>query len=213
MNVMMRTRKQSQGFTLIEVLLAMGITAFVAVLAYSALSASITSSDIHERKAQQLADVQLALTFLERDIRHAAQRSIIDEYGDNVPAMTGGEQDDYLLRLTRRGWDNPTELRRGELQRVRYQIEDEALWRESWLVLDRTSEDEGLQRAMLLDNVIEMRLRFLEGSASSATTPASAGEWRDDWVGAGDRLPLAVELELDIENFGQVKRVFSVIAL
>ena len=44
------------GFTLIEVMLAMLITAFVAMLAYSGLSTSIVAAEGHEEQAQQIAD-------------------------------------------------------------------------------------------------------------------------------------------------------------
>lgn len=204
--------KKITGFTLIEVLLAMAITAFIAVLAYSALSASIASSEVHGRKAQQLADVQLALTFLERDIRHAVSRGIRDEYGDQQSALSGGALEEFALQLTRRGWDNPTDIRRGELQRVRYQLEGEALWRESWLVLDRISEDEGLQRAMLIDSVTDFSLRFLGSTGAGGSSSGLTEEWLESWTVNGDSLPRAIEIDISIKNFGQVVRVFSLAA-
>jgi general secretion pathway protein J len=139
----MAANKPIAGFTLIEVLLAMGITTFVALLAYSGLSASITAAESQQLQAQQIVDIQLPLTVLERDIRNAVARPIRDEYDDRVEALMGGAFNDYLLVLTRRGWDNPRELSRGELQRVRYQLLDDVLWRESWSVLDRVSEEAG----------------------------------------------------------------------
>ena len=210
---MIAKQNKLTGFTLIEVLLAMAITAFIAVLAYSALSASITSSEVHSRKAQQLVDVQLALTFLERDIRHAVGRGVRDEYGDLQPALSGGALEDFVLQLTRRGWDNPSDVRRGELQRLRYQLEDQSLWRESWLVLDRVSEDDGLQRALLIANVTDFSLRFLgEAAAGSAFNKSLSGQWSESWSVSDDSLPLAIEINLDIENFGRVTRVFAITA-
>lgn len=203
---------QTAGFTLIEVLLAMAITAFIAMLSYSALSASIASSEVHGRKAQQLADVQLALSFLERDIRHAVSRGIRDEYGDQQPAMSGGAFEDFILQLTRRGWDNPSGARRGQLQRLRYQLEGESLWRESWPVLDRMSEDEGLQRALLIDNVTDLSLRFLAKSTVSGSASSLIDGWSESWLVRNDSLPLAIEIDITIKHFGQVKRIFSLVS-
>jgi len=100
----MAANKPIAGFTLIEVLLAMGITTFVALLAYSGLSASITAAESQQLQAQQIVDIQLPLTVLERDIRNAVARPIRDEYDDRVEALVGGAFNDYLLVLTRRGW-------------------------------------------------------------------------------------------------------------
>ena len=68
------------GFTLVEVLLAMAITAFVGLLAYNGLSTSMTASEVHSEQAKQIGDIQLPLTVIERDIRNAVVRPVRDEY-------------------------------------------------------------------------------------------------------------------------------------
>ncbi|MCP3908221.1 MAG: type II secretion system minor pseudopilin GspJ [Oceanicoccus sp.] len=199
----------SAGFTLIEVMLAMLITAFVAMLAYSGLSTSIIAAEGHEEQAQQIADIQLPLTILERDIRNAVARPINNEYGDVEAALVGGALSDYPLSLTRRGWHNPRELPRGELQRVRYVLEDDELWRESWSVLDRNSEYGGQQRTLVLKGVINLELAFLNGNSAGASSSVLGGEWVDIWDDP-DNLPLAVDIKFELENFGEVRRVFSI---
>ncbi len=202
-------RFHCQGFTLIEVMLAMAITAFVALLAYNGLSVSITAGEQHEKQAKKLADIQLPLTIVERDIRHAVDRPIRDEYGDPVAAMTGGAVDNYLLRLTRRGWDNPRGLRRGELQRVRYVLEDETLWRESWSVLDRVTEEDSQQRTLLMKAVLNVELAFLDPKAINASDSPLGGEWVDTWD-EQEYLPLAVQIKFELEGFGEIRRVYSI---
>lgn len=200
---------RQQGFTLLEVILAMAITAFIAILAYNALTVAINTSEQHEKKAQQLLAIQQALTVLARDIENSVPRAIIDEYGDAQPALMGGNLLDYPLQLTRRGWTNPLEQPRGELQRVRYSVIEQQLWRESWPVLDRLSEDEGLQRVMLIDDIEELKLAFLKPDSSSANT-ALGGEWVDEWNSFGLR-PIAIDVELQLETFGRVRRVFEIL--
>lgn len=201
--------RSALGFTLVEVMLAIAITAFVALLAYNGLSAAITAGERHQQQTQRLAAIQLPLTVMERDIRHAVSRPIRDEYSETRAAFSGGALNDYLLILTRRGWDNPRGLPRGELQRVRYVLENEELWRESWSVLDRMNEEDSQQRTLLLEQVLNVELAFLDTQSSGASASPLGGEWVDDWE-VEDRLPRAVEIRLEIEGFGEIKRVFSI---
>ena len=190
----------------------MGITTFVALLAYSGLSASITAAESQQLQAQQIVDIQLPLTVLERDIRNAVARPIRDEYDDRVEALVGGAFNDYLLVLTRRGWDNPRELSRGELQRVRYQLLDDVLWRESWSVLDRVSEEAGQQRTRLLQGVSDIEIAFLDSASSGASRSPLGGEWLDEWD-MPQRLPTAIKIQFEVEGFGEVARVISIPSL
>lgn len=202
--------EQSAGFTLIEVMLAMLITAFVAMLAYSALSTSIIAVEVQEEQAQQIADIQLPLTILERDIRNATARPINNEYDEVEGALIGGALNDSPLMLTRRGWHNPRELPRGELQRVRYVLEDDELWRESWSVLDRKSEYQGRQRSLILTGVINLELAFLNAGSVNASSSPLGGEWVQNWDDV-ESLPLAVDIKFELENFGEVRRVISIV--
>ncbi|WP_101757511.1 type II secretion system minor pseudopilin GspJ [Oceanicoccus sp. KOV_DT_Chl] len=199
----------SHGFTLVEVLLAMVITSLIALLAYSGLSTSINAAEVHEKQARQIAEIQLPLTVIERDIRHAVARSIKDEYGDTQAPLKGGAFNDYPLILTRSGWDNPRQLPRSDLQRVRYYLQGDELWRESWSVLDRLSEADGQQRTLLLKSVENLQLAFLDSGSSSSQVSPIGGEWVDEWDNPST-LPRAIEIKLELENFGEVRRVYSI---
>ena len=206
-----RSPKATQGFTLVEVLLAMTITTFIALLAYSGLNTATTAANRHELQAQAMVDIQLPLSIIERDIRHAIPRTITDEYNDLAPAMSGGQLNDYLLVLTRNGWDNPRELLRSELQRIRYQFEDGQLWRESWAVLDRVDSQTSFRRTLLLEKVEVIELRFLDGNSAGAGSSPIGGEWIDSWnKDLPEALPLAIEISVEIESLGEVRRVFSI---
>lgn len=202
---------RAYGFTLVEVLLAMSITAFIALLAYSGLTTAMTAAQRHEQQVQALAAIQLPLTVFERDIRQAVPRPVRDEYNEVIAAMSGGELNDYVLVLTRSGWDNPQLLLRSELQRVRYQLEGRQLWRESWSLLDRVDEEAGKRRTLLLDNVNALRLEFLDPNSAGASVSPLGGEWVEEWNKPNpDLLPLAVSITLELDGFGEVKRVYSV---
>lgn len=200
----------SLGFTLVEVMLAMAITAFVAVLAYQGISTAITAAEQQEQQAGRLADVQRALILLARDIEHSIPRSITDAYGERQPAMLGGVLYGDTLTLSRRGWINPQGQRRSELQRVRYVLEDQQLWRENYLVMDRVSEEEDLQRVLLINDVTAFDVTFLQSTAVNAGP--LGGEWVNSWGWeASDSLPLAVTVRLTITGVGDIERVLEVL--
>jgi len=208
-------RRAQLGFTLIEVLLAMAIMGFVAVVAYTGLSTAITAAEVNETHATRLAEIQIAITLLERDVRHTTPRAVVDEYGNIQGALLGGVFAQYPLQLTRIGWDNPRNLRRGEIQRVRYYLEDNELWRQSWAVLDQINEQESEQLVMLIDEVEDFRVRFLSrrSSGGGANAGSVTGEWVEEWnSGSGNQMPQAVEFVVDIESFGEVRRVIEIVS-
>jgi general secretion pathway protein J len=202
---------KASGFTLIEVMLAISITAFIAGMAYQGLSAATTAARSHEQQVRLLSDIQLPLTVIERDVRHVVRRSIRDEFDSTRGGLMGGNFSDYPLELTRRGWDNPRNLPRGELQRVRYVLENDELWRESWSVLDRMTEEDGQRRTLLLKGVTELKIAFLNPNGTNAQQSELGGEWIEEWEDPL-QVPFALDITIDVERFGQVRRVFSIVS-
>jgi general secretion pathway protein J len=211
------------GFTLLEVLLAMAITALVAVMAYAGLNTAITAADRHGEQARRLGSLQTTMTWFGRDVRSAVDRGI-DSADEREPALWGGENPalerasrgesrDNLLVLTRVGWDNPRGLRRGAIQRVRYRLDaDNTLWRDHWLVLDRIDDEENLQSVKLLAGVKAATVSFLDGQSGDSQLAELGGEWMPGWpMSQRDTLlPLAVKLELDVDGIGAVTRIVGV---
>ncbi len=208
----------ARGFTLLEVLLAMAITALVAVMGYAGLSAAISAAERHGEMVQRLGDVQTAVGWIVRDLRQSVKRPVTDARDNLRPAMIGSSDDsEQLLELTRSGWDNPRGQRRSALQRVHYRLDaDGNLWRDHWLVLDRIDDEDRLQQVKLLTGVLGFRVQFLGRSAENADTGANSkplgGDWVEEWpVSKSDMetLPLAVQFDIDIEGIGVIHRVVS----
>lgn len=65
-----------KGFTLLEVLVAMAITLFVTVIAYTSLTAAINGAEGARDAAEDLAMLQAGLGLLERDARHPMQLNL-----------------------------------------------------------------------------------------------------------------------------------------
>jgi general secretion pathway protein J len=204
------SKRAVQGFTLLEVLLAMAITGMVAVMAYSGLSIATSAAERHGETVRRLGELQTGVGWLVRDLRQAVNRPVLDAGDELQPAILGTELQDQLLELTHTGWDNPRGQRRSAVQRVRYRLDpDGNLWRDNWLALDRIDDEEQLQEVKLLTGVTRFKLQFLKRQGEQVSSSPLGGEWVDTWPETkGDAaLPMAVQFDLDIEGIGTVHRV------
>jgi general secretion pathway protein J len=67
---------KSKGFTLIEMIIAISIFAIIAVAGYSSLTNFIKSSKAIEKSMENLEELQLFLTFVERDFSQVFSQEI-----------------------------------------------------------------------------------------------------------------------------------------
>ncbi len=216
--MVVKVKKTAGGFTLIEVLIALAITAFVAAIAYASLSAVISGVESTRQVALRTYELDRAFMIISRDLRQFSHRPIRDEFGQWEPAMAGGPLARFLLSFTRSGWHNPNKHPRSHLQRINYLLEDEALWRESYSVLDRVGDSKP-QKVKLLDGVEDMTIGFL-GSLSMVEMSndgrnLDSGNWPENWVldtsnpGADLAPPVAVEIRLQLDDWGELRRLYE----
>ena len=211
-------REQAAGFTLVEVLIALAITAFVSVIAYTSLSTVMTGVESLRENTDRIYAINRAFMILSRDLRQIAPRSVRDEFDEREPALVGGELARFNLSFTRAGWHNPLGHPRSTLQRVNYRLEDEALWRDSYPVLDRAADTEA-QSVRLLDGVEELHLGFLGTldalQKKTGKTSIDTSNWQENWVpdtgapGAELPLPVALEITVRLKGWGEIRRVYA----
>ena len=212
----MGVRHVSAGFTLVEVLVAMAITALISVVAYGALSSALSGAESLRSAMVRSQDINQTLALLSRDIRQVVNRPISDEFDQRAPALSGGELSRYPLTLTRAGWHNSTGAPRSTLQRVSWWIEDDVLWRAHFPVLDRTPGTEAIETAMLED-VERFEVRFLptiNDMKSDRDDVIDDRNWRENWVldvsqpGLELPTPAAIEIVLQLARLGEVRRLY-----
>jgi len=110
-----------------------------------------------------------------------------------------------LVSFTRAGWANPAGIQRPALERVAYRLENGVLLRMHWPVLDATETSVPLRRD-LLDHVKSVTFRFM----------TDARQWTDQWPPLGStsgalRLrPFAIEVTLELEDWGRIVRIIEV---
>ncbi len=200
-------RRRSNGFTLIEVLVAVAIFGVLTTLSVMTISETLSSVELLSDRMDRLQAVQRTMRFLGGDLMQAVPRPVRDELGEGlVPAMRTGFGSIFALELTHGGWSNPAGLPRGTLQRSAYRLQDGELIRYHWTVLDRTFANEPIE-TVLLDDVESLLFRYLQAN----------GEWIEQWPPlavqgpASYRLrPRAVEVVLTLQDEGEIRRVLEV---
>ena len=211
-------RRATAGFTLVEVLIALGITAFVSVIAYTSLSAVLSGAERLRENTDRSYEINRAFMILSRDLRQFVDRPVRDEFGEREPGLTGGLLARFPLSFTRTGWHNPNGYPRSNLQRVNYRLEDDALWRDSYTVLDRAASTEPTS-VLLLAGVDEIQLRFLAGldqlQVSSRGLNIDTSDWTENWVAdtsapsASLAPPTAVEIMLQLDDWEEIRRLYA----
>ena len=201
---------QQDGFTLVELLVAIAIFAIVGVMALSGYTQLQRQAEYTEQRLERTREVQRAVQTMVQDLSQVEPRPIREPIGERyLPALLAGESVEHKLEFTRAGWSNMAGLPRPTLQRVAYRLDPDGLWRDHWRVLDRTQSSEPV-RVKLLTGVRTVTFRFM----------GSNRDWVDQWPAArtvgpstsdAERVrPVAVELTLELEDWGTIKRLIEV---
>jgi general secretion pathway protein J len=199
-------RSRYDGFTLIEVMVALAVFGVMSLLAYLSLGQTLANADMLTDRMDRLQSVQRTISYLSSELLQAAPRPVRVELGNApVAALRSSLGSDFSLQLTHGGWPNPAGVPRSTLQRTAYRIEDGELIRYHWNVLDRTVNNLPVTTVMLED-VDSLAFRFLNVN----------DEWIGQWpplaaqAGSGANLPRAVEIVLVLPDEGEITRMVEV---
>ena len=228
----------NKGFTLLEVLLAVFITALIGMGASQLLSGVITTKQATESRAFNFRILQRADQWMKRDIWQVAGREIHNELGSSSPALSN--QTDFILELTRSGLaSHPfSENPKPNLQRIAIDLQpidsedcqlaeksNEAdqsnetyycLLRLSWSALDNVEGAEP-NKQILIDEVLEAKFQF-RGQIIDPNSPENSlrsNDWQDSWPplylppnGIADLAQ--VKLLLTLPRLGELERIYEV---
>ncbi len=197
---------QQRGFTLLEMLIAIGLLAMLGVATATALDAGITSHDRLTQRIATLEQLQRAQMQIRRDLEQILLREGRDLQGDPItPGLNIFAEDRYgagqtLISFFKGG---RRELNNGRpssaIERVRYRLEDGNLLRDSSAVLDPWGEDNYHSR-LLLKGIGDVSIRFFHED-----------NWIDSWpplstTSTTPPLPKAIAVELELPPYGAVEQ-------
>jgi len=197
-----------RGFTLLELLVALFVSAVMFTIGYAGLTQVAGNRAELVAAQRNLGELQRAVRVLGNDLSQIDPRPVRDELGRAVsPAIIAAPGTPSPLAFTRGGRPLTSTWTRSSLQRIEYLIENGMLVRLSWQVLDK-AQGTLASRRVLLRGVRSMKLRFLD----------AGGQWLDDWPApgvapaqAGLRLrPRAIEVILETEAYGPIRRLIEV---
>jgi len=201
----MNAPSRQHGFTLIEILVATVILAIMGVMAYRGIAEARVAVVNAEGHLDRLRNAQRAVQTIVTDFRTLTRRPVREPIGDGTRATVLRDPNAIaLVELSRGGWPNGAGTPRGTSQRIVYRLEENKLIREHWNVMDATLATPTVKRE-LIDRVERVEMRYL--------TPGR--EWVAEWPQLGDndqfnQRPLAVEITLVLEDYGEIRRIVEV---
>jgi general secretion pathway protein J len=208
------------GFTLIELVVALAITAIMFTIGYVELDQAMRSRREVQEQSARLIAIQQAVRTIEQDFELLEPRPVRNLIGDGyLPALTttpaagtigldsssSSTAPTPVVSFTRAGWTNPVGVQRSELQRVTYALQNGALVREYYPVLDATPQDPVVSHT-LIDHVTGFSLRFMDAGHNWQTQwPATAIPGTSAEILLRSR-PVAVEVTLQLDDWGLIVR-------
>lgn len=229
MGLQRQTVFQEQGFTLLEVLIALVISALIAVMAFESLNAADAGATRTNEVLTEINRLDRAWQIIAADLRHvippaAADRNTV--FQAESLRSSGEDADQLVLLFKRRGWVNFSNLPRSDLQMVSYRVVDGQLWRDfaperNLELADVDMEDDDAFHQLLLEDVEDLQLRMLYQGAitSKGKSALEDREYSEDWLqkwpdnnqqgASAQDLPLAVEITLELKGAGSSVRLFA----
>lgn len=202
---------RSRGFTLVELLVALSITALIMAMAYGGLASIGKQRERNGEAMKRLRQVQLAMDIMGRDFAQMEPRPVRDGLGGSVPALLAGPSNVPPIQFTRGGWSNPLGATRSTQERVAYSLEDGKLMRAWWSELDGMAQVTPAKQP-LLESVDSIKIQYMDAVSKSFQDvwPPTLAPTASTHAPVQDSLPIAVSITVTLKDLGDVTRIVEV---
>ena len=193
----------SKGFSLIEMLVVVGLVGLISLLAFSGLNNSINFNLKFNQKSESLNNLAFFNEILKRDLLQSINRLSIDSRGNKLEHSFYGQNPGIEGNILSLNIINRTDLQnKGSLRHINYIYKNNKIIRVEYSHID-ILEDTEVTEQILLDNVESLELTFgrdLDWFMEWPFTP-----WTEN-----NGLPDSMKITLDIKNVGLIERNFLV---
>lgn len=190
----------TEGFTLLEILIALFIFTLLSLMLVNALRSVIDSLTETENKALRLRNLQMAMLVISRDIEQTVNRPIVNNAGKQDPAFIGKA---HSFTFTHTGMANSVNIKaRSTLERTAYQWSDQQLSKLTWAVLDQPPKSQPDLQTLLSD-VSEAHFEYLDRN----------GRFYNEWPlsgQGGDPLPRGIRIYLTLTQWGSMTALYLI---
>ena len=190
---MVLKRIHEQGFTLVELIVALAIVAVIGVLATVGLRSVLQTRTHLTKSNEHITELLSAVSLLQQDTRAAIARPIINAQGHHEGALQSLQPNGFAL--TRQGSK--------KLQRVAYQVINHELVRFSWKHLDQAPNAKPIKQ-VLLKNVRKWQVEFVMQQGGAAKRWPLATGTNAEVLNQASVLPLAVSIKLFFKDNQQL---------
>ena len=184
---------RSRGFTLIELLLALTLMAGIAAILFGSLSLAARSWDGGEAKAEQVADMRAAQTYLRAQLSEQYPQRMWKAV--EIPLLFAGEKNELRYAAVL-----PERVAGGGVYYFRLAVAgngDKSQLVQERIVPDLTQlerpEFREPERSVLAEGIAELTIGYFGRDANAADVDAPT--WRDRWDDQ-QRLPLLVRIDV-----------------
>lgn len=185
---------KSDGYTLIEVLIALFIFAIATYLAGVSIIESQRYEKIIKERTKRLVQVQRAMTLMAQDVVQVVAK-VKDNNGRGVGTFY---TQDNRLYFTRMGQINPDYIEeKSSLQDVIFYIEDENIIRET-----KALEDNDYIRTVLLKKVDSVAWLFYDNQLKEYDIWPPTQDWQF-------KIPTLIRLKVTLPNYGTIERAIA----
>jgi general secretion pathway protein J len=223
------SRHSQQGFTLLEMVVAIALSALVAAMAYESFDGASRNAERTRDVLNEVNKLDKAWQLIGQDMRNIVPLSPLlasPQLKFEAASLKSKGKDSFqvVMLFARRGWVNPLGRVRSDLQQVNYRVAEGKLWRdylpERNMPLENIDFERDSFHQLLLEKVTDIQLRFLSDAHIKAEGKGvlEGSEYSKNWepiwppvnATGASAMPVALEITIELEGVGSSVRLFEI---